>query len=202
MVIQFKSNFGEAVMNACSVDQIRQQCSPWKTYARRGFIGYILVLIAFGGFFAAQAAGSPNADFFDVIQTLSAYGDRTTGSMGSRSAAEYIKDRFKQLGFETVESQVFSVPVLHHEKSTLVVPARSLTIPIRPIAANAITPETVATPGITAPLIYVGRGELNDFNGKEIAGATGVGQKLAAGRQPGRQSPDLYRPWRFCQNIF
>jgi hypothetical protein len=43
-------------------------------------------------------------------------------------------------------------------------------LPIRPLWGNAVTPQTVAPPGIKAPLVYVGRGDLHDLNGKAIEG--------------------------------
>jgi len=107
----------------------------------------------------------------EVVQKLSSFMDRSTGTPGSRAAAAYIKETFERLGFETVGSQKFSVPVIQTEKSTLTIPDRGLTVPIRAIRGNAITPETIAAPGLTAPLIYVGRGELREFNGKQIEGA-------------------------------
>jgi hypothetical protein len=39
----------------------------------------------------------------------------------------------------------------------------------QPITGNAVTPQTVAPPGLSGPLIYAGRGELKHLNGKQIA---------------------------------
>ena len=70
-----------------------------------------------------------------------------------------------------VESQRFSVPVIGNTQNALTIPALNQTVAIRPLMGNAITPQTIAPPGITAPLIYVQEGELHQLNGKEIAGA-------------------------------
>ena len=110
-------------------------------------------------------------EFGDVIRTMASYGDRSTGTPGSEAAAKYIKERFVQLGFETVESQRFSVPVVRNTESSLTIPALNQTVAISPLLGNAITPQTIAPPGITAPLIYVNEGELHQLNGKEIVGA-------------------------------
>jgi hypothetical protein len=98
-------------------------------------------------------------------------GDRSTGTDGNRAAAAYIKERFEQIGFETIGTQKFAVPVMQDEKSTLSIPGRDGLVPIRSLRGNAVTPQTIPPPGIKAPLVYVGSGELNDLNGKAIEGA-------------------------------
>jgi hypothetical protein len=110
-------------------------------------------------------------EFRGAIQELSALGDRVTGTPGSQAAADYIKTSFERLGFETVGSQKFTVPVIQTEKSSLTIPERGLTVPIQTFRGNAITPQTIAPPGISAPLIYVGNGDFKKLNGKVIQGS-------------------------------
>jgi hypothetical protein len=107
--------------------------------------------------------------FTDVISKLSSLGDRSTGTAGNQEAALYIKEKFEKLGYENLGSYRFSTPVMRHVKSTLTLSNRNNTIELRPISGNAVTPQTVGPPGISAPLIYAGRGELVDLNGKQIA---------------------------------
>ncbi len=107
--------------------------------------------------------------FTDVIHKLSSLGDRSTGTDGNREAALYIKKKFEQLGYENLGSYRFSTPVMRHVKSTLTLSNRPNPIELRPISGNAVTPQTVGLPGISAPLIYAGRGELRDLNGKQVA---------------------------------
>ncbi|MBW2433188.1 MAG: M28 family peptidase, partial [Deltaproteobacteria bacterium] len=107
--------------------------------------------------------------FTDVIRKLSSLGDRSTGTAGNQEAALYIKEKFEQLGYENLGSYRFSTPLMRHIKSTLTLSNRNKPIELRPINGNAITPQTVAPPGISAPLIYAGRGELRDLNGKQVA---------------------------------
>ena len=120
---------------------------------------------------AAQAAITEKVlpdVFTDVIDRFSSLGDRSTGTAGNQEAAVYIRGEFERLGFEAVGSYRFSVPIMQHEKSTLTLPGRTAPIDIRPINGNAITPQTVSPAGLSGPLIYVGRGELKHFNGKQI----------------------------------
>jgi hypothetical protein len=106
--------------------------------------------------------------FTDVIYKLASLGDRSTGTAGNQEAALYLKKRFEQLGFQNVGSYRFSTPVLRHARSTLILSDRNRPIDLHPIHGNAITPQTIEPPGISAPLIYAGRGELRHFNGKQI----------------------------------
>lgn len=105
------------------------------------------------------------------IEKLTAFEDRSTGTSGNSSAAEYIKDQFKRLGVKDVGSHLFTVPILKHESSRLFILEKGRDFPIRPIFLNAISPQTLPADGIQGPLVYVGTGELPKFNGKEITGA-------------------------------
>jgi hypothetical protein len=118
----------------------------------------------------AEARQAVSEDFTNTVNTL-AYGDRSTGTSGSKAAAKFIKNRFSDLGLETVGSHWFSVPVIRHGGSSLVIPDKDLSWEIHPIQANAITPESISPEGLEGPLVYVGSGELRDFNDKEISGA-------------------------------
>ncbi|GAG30180.1 unnamed protein product, partial [marine sediment metagenome] len=97
--------------------------------------------------------------------------DRSTGTAENQEAALYIKEQLKQIGYEDVGSYRFSVPLIRNEKSSLSLPNRNIQIDLRPITGNAVTPQTVAPPGLSGPLVYAGRGELKHLNGKQIAGS-------------------------------
>ena len=124
-------------------------------------------------FFSATSVSgkTPVDDFETTIKAFVAFEDRSTGTPGANKAAGYIKDRFNQLALESVGSHWFSVPVVHHGQSTLTVIDQNISIPIRPMNANIITPQTIATTGLEGQLIYTGQGELHHFNGKKIDGA-------------------------------
>ncbi len=121
---------------------------------------------------AAEIAEQTLPDAFtDVIHKLSSLGDRSTGTAGNQETALYLKKRFEQLGYQNVGTFRFSVPVMRHVLSTLTLSNRNDPVELRPINGNAVTPQTVGPPGIWAPLIYAGRGELPQLNGKQIADA-------------------------------
>ena len=105
------------------------------------------------------------------MEELSSFGDRSSGSSGNGTAADYIKDRFAALGFETVDSQKFEVAVVKAKNSAMTIADRAITLPIRPIHGNAVAPQTIPPTGIQAPLIYVGNGGFDDLRGKDIEGS-------------------------------
>ena len=135
------------------------------------FLSFILIILFLFSIPTTHAAATEQEDFKETVQRLSALADRSTGTDGNQAAAAYIKERFEQLGFETIGAHKFAVPVVRDENSTLSIPARDLSIPIRSLRGNAVTPQAIPPSGIQAPLVYVGNGDLEDLNGKAIEGA-------------------------------
>jgi cell division protein FtsL len=109
--------------------------------------------------------------FSDVISRFASLQDRSTGTADNAAAATYLKERFKKLGYKDVGAYRFSVPIIQHAGSQLRLPDRKQPIELHPIIGNAVAPQTIAAPGISGPLIYAGRGELAEFNGKQIKGS-------------------------------
>ncbi len=156
--------------------QIRNPKSTIEGPAPRNlmFLSFALIfLILFITIPATYAAISEQeqAAFRETVHRLSGLADRSTGTDGNQAAAAYIQERFEQLGFETIGTQKFAVPVIQDEKSTLSIPAQNLSIPIRSFRGNAVTPQTIPPSGIQAPLVYVGNGDLYNLNGKAIEGS-------------------------------
>ena len=135
------------------------------------FLCFVFICLLPFAISSTHAATTGEEAFRETIYRLSSITDRSTGTDGNRAAAAYIKTRFDQLGFETTGIHEFAVPVLQDEKSTIRIPEHTEALPIRAFRGNAITPQTIAPPGITAPLVYVGRGDLRDLNGKAIEGS-------------------------------
>lgn len=116
---------------------------------------------------AVTGKNMPDA-FSDVISRFSSLKDRRTGTDGNAAAALYLKQKFEKLGYKDVGSYRFSVPVVQHATSHLNLSNRKHPIELHPLNGNAVTPQTVAPPGFSGPLIYAGRGELAQLNGKQI----------------------------------
>ena len=128
--------------------------------------------------YTKEASGD---NFEDIIHTLSSFGDRSTGTPGNVAAAEFIKKQLYQLGYDRIGSFSFSVPVRQHKESTVFIPDRQLSFPIYPLQANAISSGTIPPQEMEGPLIYVGSGNLHEFNGKAIMGAIVI-MELSSGK--------------------
>jgi cell division protein FtsL len=109
--------------------------------------------------------------FTEVINRFSSLQDRSTGADGNAAAAQYLKEKLEKLGYNDVGSYRFSVPVVQHAGSQLTLPNRNRSVELHPLVGNAVTPQTIAAPGFSGQLIYAGRGELAELNGKPVKGA-------------------------------
>ncbi|MCA1985173.1 MAG: hypothetical protein LDL27_01700 [Desulfovibrio sp.] len=135
------------------------------------------------------------------IRTLSASGDRSLGSPGLQDAAGYIEAYFHGVfanwstggqsssgadganGQEEEDEDAqalrigrlrFSVPVPGLQPGKQCWLARTDTgrgLPVHPLQMNAIAPGTIPAPGAVGKAIYVGKGELADFNGMDVNGS-------------------------------
>ena len=105
----------------------------------------------------------------ETINVFASLGDRSTGSAGNNRAADYITERLQAAEPAELDRLDFLVPIRHSEDSLLEI--KGQTIPISPLYYNAITPENLPAQGLSGPIIYVGSGELADFNGKQVEGA-------------------------------
>ncbi|MFO8085823.1 MAG: FtsX-like permease family protein [Desulfobacterales bacterium] len=127
-------------------------------------------------FFAPFSAGAENLDliqeqFVSDIKTLSNFDDRSIGSEGFNSAGEFIRQTFADLNLGEVGTHLFLVPTLLQTSSTLTLLPSGQTFAVEPLRGNAITPQTIEPPGLEAPLIYAGNGELSELSGKNIKGS-------------------------------
>ncbi len=132
---------------------------------------WIVLLFFYSGPAVAQERESlPSQGFSQHIQAFSSISDRSSGTDGAARAAVYIKAFFKDLGYET-GAQTFSMPVRLAAKTRLTFEKTGQSMDISPFLSNAISPDTLAEPGIQAPLVYVGKGDMADFNHQEIKNA-------------------------------
>lgn len=101
---------------------------------------------------------------YETIAALSAFGSRATGSPGYEQAAAYLEMRLRDLGL-TPQSHEYRLPVRRFLGAELAVGSSSA--PLAAVINNVITPP--ATGGtVTAPLYYVGNGDLRHLDGKGL----------------------------------
>ena len=134
-------------------------------------ISFILTIIFFlSGHFctptqAETAVVAPSLR--EAVETLSSFGSRATGSAGYEQAAAYIEQKLQSFGL-TPQSYFYELPVRHFLGAELIVDDQK--IPLTQFINNAVTPESIDG-AISAPLYYVGKGQLQEVDGKDIQGS-------------------------------
>ncbi len=131
------------------------------------FLGVTLFLLVH--FFVptqGQTAVDPRS-LRETIETLSSFGSRSTGSPGYEKTAAFIEQKLQNLGLDP-QSHFYELPIRRFQGATLTYGDK--TLPLVPLINNAVTPH--ATDGtLAAPLYYVGKGQLQELDGKDIAGS-------------------------------
>lgn len=141
-------------------------------------LGAAFFLVLFGLLWSAPAAA---LDTREVIEELASYGDRSVGSEGNEKAAEYVAEAFERLvpsePFEglgdegqgrLVDTQPFRIPARKHFGSTITIEYSGKSAILHPLIMNAVAPGTLPPGEPSRRVVYVGSGELKDFNGAEI----------------------------------
>ena len=132
-------------------------------------LSFLLAWItAFSG--SAGNAGDIS-DFQADILFFSSLQDRSTGTPGCEKASAYIQTRFEAAGHREIGVHRYALPVMLQEQCRLFIPETARSHPLHAFNGNVITPQAIGPEGLTGPLVYVGRGDLSQMNGKPIDGA-------------------------------
>ena len=105
------------------------------------------------------------------VEFLSSLGSRVTGYRGNELAADYIADQLGSMGLTPQEHRFnVTVPLDNGSYVEIIAPFQ------RRVEAFALWPngpQASPTPkeGLAGNLIYVGRGEMQDFDGKDVKGS-------------------------------
>ena len=106
------------------------------------------------------------------INALTAFPSRVAGTRGNADAAVYVQNRFKQIGLSQVRADEYSVTAPVTKSASIELNGQSLQI--YPVYPNQVVAATTPEKGISGPLVYVGKGNVSDFNGKKIEGSIAV----------------------------
>lgn len=115
----------------------------------------------------------------DTINDLSAIPSRVTGYPGYYQAAEYVENKFSDLGLEDVETEEFSlvVPMVVRDEGeraasvTVIGGGAGETFAIEPMWPNLVRLPKTPRNGLSGRLIYAHKGSLGEFNGLDVAGS-------------------------------
>ena len=131
---------------------------------------FILSILLCTGTASASPSHLPQVNSLQTaVSFFSSLGDRSTATAGTTAAAKYIKKRLAAARPAESGYTDFALPVRRHQGSQLNIGSTSLSI--HPLYYNAITPQNLPAEGLQGDLIYVGKGELGDFNGFEVVGS-------------------------------
>ncbi len=106
------------------------------------------------------------------LQAIADSSDRSLGTPGERRAADYVESVFTALPPQlkaVTGRQKFTTPARAFVSAHLGMDGKK--IDIQPLWANALAPESTPPEGLFGTLIYGGRGRLEDFDGRVVAGS-------------------------------
>ncbi|MBS7607044.1 hypothetical protein KEJ14_04290 [Candidatus Bathyarchaeota archaeon] len=106
----------------------------------------------------------------EIVANITSFGSRYTTYSGYEKTAVYIKEWFQKYlePFEGEWSQKYNLTVLIDYGGSLTL-SNGLRLKAYPLMPNEIAP--VYVKNLTAPIVYVGSGELHELNGKPINGS-------------------------------
>jgi hypothetical protein len=114
------------------------------------------------------AAQIDRHDLSEKIDAFASLGSRVAGYPGNEKAADMILQAFEDLGLETLV-QEFDLPTPLETGSALTIAGHSYDL--HAVWPNLCRTSQVPSAGIAGPVIYVGQGNLSDFNGKDVKDA-------------------------------
>ncbi len=110
-------------------------------------------------------------NILDHVNAISSFGSRLTGYAGSIGAAEYIASQLKSYGLDVVPHQYKTVVPIDEGSSVTVLGPKETRYEAYAVWPNGIQTSPTPPDGLIGQLIYVGKGEMKDFDGKEISGS-------------------------------
>ena len=120
--------------------------------------------------YGAEVASSLNPDLVRKHAShLAALGSRVVGYPGYYEAARYLLEQLGSLGY-SVEVQEFRVASPVEVEAYIEVGGERL--PVHAVWPNAMFVTSPTPPeGVSGKLVYVGKGEAGDMNGKDVEGS-------------------------------
>ncbi|MEM2613295.1 MAG: FtsX-like permease family protein [Nitrososphaerota archaeon] len=110
-------------------------------------------------------------NIFKHINIISSFGSRITGYNGSFKTAEYIANQLSSYGLEVVPHNYKVVVPVDEGSRVTILGSSEETYEAYAIWPNGIQTSPTPPEGLIGHLIYVGRGDLKDFDGKNVDGS-------------------------------
>jgi hypothetical protein len=103
-----------------------------------------------------------------TIEFMSGIPSRISGYPGSVAAADYIANSFAQIGVKEISRESFGFALPVDLGGHIVAKGRRMAL--YGLWPNLVRTSTLPPEGLHAPMIYGGKGEFHEFNGKEMDG--------------------------------
>ncbi len=117
-----------------------------------------------------ELAGTVSASWVEgELRRFSGFGSRVTGYPGEARAFEYLERRFRELGLRDIRSEGFQVTVPVDRGGRLEIGGRTLAV--HALWPNGVRTTTLPGEGVSGPLVYGGKGGLEDLDGLPIEGS-------------------------------
>ena len=108
------------------------------------------------------------AEFHRDFQALTAFAHRLPGSEGQQESARHLESRLRELGVDEVHTLSFETWTPELQRSELMVDGES--IPLFPVRPNLIIWPNTPAEGLSAPLMYAGPGDIQDYGNRNPEG--------------------------------
>ncbi|MCC5847176.1 MAG: M28 family peptidase [Verrucomicrobia bacterium] len=116
----------------------------------------------------ARAVEIDESVFRSDFQALTAFDHRLPGSEGQRETARFLESRLREIGIDEVHTLRFETWYPELQRSEMVVDGAG--IPIFPLRPNLVIWPNTPEEGLTAPLLYVGKGDIQDYGARNPEG--------------------------------
>ncbi len=113
-----------------------------------------------------------SAEFLADLAELTRHPHRLAGTEYGSAASSYVEERLRAMGLEQVMPLDMPVWQARTTSATLTIDGTTLSVvPLRPnVTTLSVTPEG----GLRGPLVYLGRGRLEDYGTRSVLGAIAV----------------------------
>lgn len=108
------------------------------------------------------------AEFLRDFQELTAFPHRLPGSEEQRETARFLESRLREIGVDELHTLRFETWYPELRRSEMVMDGES--IPLFPLRPNLIIWPNTPEEGLSAPLIYVGKGDMEEYGNRSPEG--------------------------------
>ncbi len=144
---------------------------------RAGSLGLLAVLVAAPApaevDFEALRELAPEDRLRQTVGFFSGLGSRVAGYPGAEQAALHVHRQFRQIGLHDITFHKYDVSVPVDQGGRLRI-AGGPSVELHGLWPNLVRTSTLPDGGIHGPLIYGGRGEFEELDGQDVAGAVVV----------------------------